>query len=59
MTDLSNKSVAELREQAKNIITSLNAFDELADRYRRLEEAQRGVPDGWKLARTIDPTYEY
>lgn len=37
MTDLSKLSVAELREQAKNIITSLNAFDELA---RRLEEAQ-------------------
>ena len=50
MTDLTKLSVAELREQAKNIITSLNAFDELADRYRRLiavhfssEEAQGAI----------------
>lgn len=38
MTDLSKLSAAELREQAKNIITSLNAFDEVA---RRLGEAEK------------------
>ena len=52
MTDMSKLSVAELREVQMKLAdgefpefieTGMEAFDELADRYRRLEEAQRGV----------------
>ena len=52
MTDLSKLSIPELREQAKSIIYALNAFDELAGRYRRLEEAQRGTCEELKITPT-------
>ena len=56
MTDLSKLSIPELRAKHGSIY-SLSAFDELAERYRRLEEAQISVPEGWKLV-PVEPTEE-
>ena len=45
MTDLSKLSIPELREKVEYPSFALNAFDELAERYRRLEQSMSTAPD--------------